>query len=127
MHYPTDRIAYTMVFVTPIVEHCLKREIAQWVHPMKDRSDDPSLLPPLLPPLLPRSYISLPLLFNMPASDNGLSRYDIESTSPNAANALYPSPLHGFITYKNLIGKYIHILNIHIKKKNCKSCLSDTQ
>ena len=105
-----------MVFVTPVVEHCLKREIAQWVHPMKDRSNDPSLLP--------RSYISLPLLFNMPASNNGLSRYDIESTSPNTANALYPSPLHWFI---NLIGKYVHILNIHIKKKNCKSCLSDTQ
>ena len=29
-------------FVTPVVEHCLEREIAQWVHPMKDRSEDPS-------------------------------------------------------------------------------------
>ena len=29
-------------FVTPVVEHWLEREIAQWVHPMKDRSDDPS-------------------------------------------------------------------------------------
>ena len=28
--------------VTPVVEHWLEREIAQWVHPMKDRSDDPS-------------------------------------------------------------------------------------
>ena len=27
---------------TPAVEHWLEREIAQWVHPMKDRSDDPS-------------------------------------------------------------------------------------
>ena len=27
---------------TPVVEHWLEREIAQWVHPMKDRSDDPS-------------------------------------------------------------------------------------
>ena len=34
-----------------IVKHWLEREIAQWVHPMKDRSDDPSLLP--------QSYISL--------------------------------------------------------------------
>ena len=34
-----------------IVEHWLEREIAQWVHPMKDRSDNPSLLP--------QSYISL--------------------------------------------------------------------
>ena len=24
------------------VEHWLEREIAQWVHPMEDRSDDPS-------------------------------------------------------------------------------------
>ena len=28
-------------FVTLFVEHWLEREIAQWVHPMKDRSDDP--------------------------------------------------------------------------------------
>ena len=57
MHHPTDRIAYTMVFVTPVVEHWLEREIAQWVHHMKDRSNDPShheRTP------LPRSYISLP-------------------------------------------------------------------
>ena len=31
-----------MAFVTPVVEHLLEREIAQWVHPMKDLSDDPS-------------------------------------------------------------------------------------
>ena len=29
-------------FVTPVMEHWLEREIAQWVHPMKDRSGDPS-------------------------------------------------------------------------------------
>ena len=34
---------------------CLEREIAQWVHPMKDRSDDPSHHERTL---LPRSYIS---------------------------------------------------------------------
>ena len=34
----------------------MKREIAQWVHPMKDRSDDPSHHERTL---LPRSYISL--------------------------------------------------------------------
>ena len=28
--------------VTQVVEHWLEREIAQWVHPMKDRSNDPS-------------------------------------------------------------------------------------
>ena len=42
MHHPTDRIAHTTAFVTPVVEHWLEREIAQWVHPMKDRPDDPS-------------------------------------------------------------------------------------
>ena len=42
MHNPTDRITHTTTFVTPVVEHWLEREIAQWVHPMKDRSDDPS-------------------------------------------------------------------------------------
>ena len=42
MHHPTDRITHTTAFVTPVVEHWLEREIAQWVHPMKDRSDDQS-------------------------------------------------------------------------------------
>ena len=42
MNHPTDRITHTTAFVTPVVEHWLEREIAQWVHPMKDRSDDPS-------------------------------------------------------------------------------------
>ena len=53
MHHPTDRIAHTTAFVTPVVEHWLEREIAQWVHPMKDRSDDPSHHERTL---LPRSY-----------------------------------------------------------------------
>ena len=56
MHHPTDRIAHTTAFVTPVVEHWLEREIAQWVHPMKDRSDDPSHHERML---LLRSYISL--------------------------------------------------------------------
>ena len=43
MHHPTDRIAHTTAFVTPVVEHWLEREIAQWVHPMKDRSDNPMM------------------------------------------------------------------------------------
>ena len=30
MHHPTDRIAHTTAFVTPVVEHWLEREIAQW-------------------------------------------------------------------------------------------------
>ena len=57
MHHPTDRIANTTAFVTPVVEHWLEREIAQWVHPMNDRSDDPSHHERTL---LPQSYISLP-------------------------------------------------------------------
>ena len=56
MHHPTYRIAHTTAFVTPVVEHWLEREIAQWVHPMKDRSDDPSHHERTL---LPRSCISL--------------------------------------------------------------------
>ena len=59
MHHPTDRIAHTTTFVTPVVEHWLERKIAQWVLPMKDRSDDPSHHERTL---LPRSYISLPLI-----------------------------------------------------------------
>ena len=57
MHHATDRIAHTTAFVTPVVEHWLEREIAQWVHPMKDQSDNPSHHERTL---LPRSYISLP-------------------------------------------------------------------
>ena len=53
MHHPTDRIIHTIYHC---VEHWLEREIAQWVHPMKDRSDDPSHNERRL---LPRSYISL--------------------------------------------------------------------
>ena len=32
MHHPTDRITHTTAFVTPVLEHWLEREIAQWVH-----------------------------------------------------------------------------------------------
>ena len=56
---PIDRITHTTAFVTPVVRHWLEREIAQWVHPMKNRSDDPSHHERTL---LPRSYISLPSL-----------------------------------------------------------------
>ena len=31
MYHPRDRIEHTTAFVTPVVEHWLKREIAQWV------------------------------------------------------------------------------------------------
>ena len=58
MRNPIDRIAYTTAFDTPVVEHWLEQEIAQRVHPLKGRSDNPSLHEQTL---LPRSYISLPL------------------------------------------------------------------
>ena len=61
MHHPTDRITHTTAFVTPAVEHWMEREIAQWVHPMKDRSDDPSHHERTL---LPRSYIPVTKLHN---------------------------------------------------------------
>ena len=59
MHHPTERMTHITAFVTPVVEHWLEREIAQWVHPMNDRSNDP-LHHERTP--LPRSYISLLLV-----------------------------------------------------------------
>ena len=35
MHHPTDRIAHTTAFVTPVVEHWLEREIAHRKGEMK--------------------------------------------------------------------------------------------
>ena len=32
MHHPTDRKTHTTAFVTPVMEHWLEQEIAQWVH-----------------------------------------------------------------------------------------------
>ena len=32
MHHPTDMITHTTAFVTPVAEHWLEREIAQWVN-----------------------------------------------------------------------------------------------
>ena len=56
MHHPTDRITHTTAFVTPVVEHWLEQEIAQWVH------HEGSIRRPIHHErtLLPRSYISLP-------------------------------------------------------------------
>ena len=31
MHHPTDRIAHITTFVTPVLEHWLEQEIANWV------------------------------------------------------------------------------------------------
>ena len=55
MHHPIDRITDTTAFGTPVVGHWLEREIGQWVHPMKDRSVDPSHHERTL---LPGSYIT---------------------------------------------------------------------
>ena len=38
MHHLTDRITHTTAFVTPVMEHWLEREIAQWVH--RSESDE---------------------------------------------------------------------------------------
>ena len=64
MYHPTDRITHNTAFVTPVVG----QEIAQWVHPMKDQSDDPSRHERTL---LPRSYISLLNLNDAKQSDAG--------------------------------------------------------
>ena len=41
MRHPTDRIAHTTAFVTPVVEHWLEGEIDQWVyHEGSIRRDD---------------------------------------------------------------------------------------
>ena len=61
-----DRIAHTTAFVTPVVEHWLEREIAQWVHPMNDRSDDPSHHERTL---FPRNYISNGMIIYLFKSD----------------------------------------------------------
>ena len=64
MHHPTDRITHTTAFVTPDVEHWLEREIAQWVHPIKDRSDDPSHHERMLIPLSYSRSVGLPCIIS---------------------------------------------------------------
>ena len=41
MHHPTNMIAHTMAFVTPVVKHWLVKKIAQWVH-QDGSTHDPS-------------------------------------------------------------------------------------
>ena len=51
MHHPTDRIAHTTAFVTPVVQHWLEREIARLYgvkHTVKDHSDSEKANP--MPP-----------------------------------------------------------------------------
>ena len=100
MHHPTDRIAHTTAFVTPVVEHWLEREIAQWFHPMKDRSDDPSHHDRTL---LPLSYISLACVHVWQATIN---KYYI-------LLFLYPP--------NNLKPYFIQLFKINMAKKMSKS------
>ena len=89
MHHPTDRIAHTTAFVAPVVEHWLEREIAQWVHPMKDRSNDPSHHERTL---LPRSYISLLLTGNALRHlelANAYTDISVEEAVKNAVKGVY--------------------------------------
>ena len=80
MHHPTDRIAHTTAFVTPVEENWLEREIAQWVHPMKDRSDDPSHHERTL---LPRSYISLPVSRETATLNIGVVKANLQTVEVN--------------------------------------------
>ena len=92
MHHPTDRITHTTAFVTPVVEHWLEREIAQWVHPMKDRSDDPPHheLPLSYVPLLSYSRFMSLILNIVPGSifsadeSNGAVANKLHSSQPSS-------------------------------------------
>ena len=117
MHHPTDRIAHTTAFVTPVVEHWMEREIAQWVHPMKDRSVVPSYHE-----LLPRSNISLPKCLTTP-STNITSAIGCESmvrssvaTSPSSFPQLRLFPWIFSLTPK-WIGRY-SLLRKHYNRYN---------
>ena len=65
MHHPTDRITHTTAFVTPVVEHWLEREIAQWVLPHEG-----SIRRPIAPwaNALPLSYVPLPGTYRIQTS-----------------------------------------------------------
>ena len=117
MHHPIDRIVHTTAFVTPVVEHWLEREIARWVHPMKDRSDDPSHHERTL---LPRSYISLISLMTtyITRKNNTLPLLrQVRSEQAVVAHACHgyrcrpsPVPLSGTgISSASLSGSFIYI------------------
>ena len=105
MHHPTDRIAHTTAFVTPVVEHWLEREIAQRVHPMKDRSDDPLHHEQML---LSWSYISL--LKGREYSDSAITRVTPERCGAMIYNGGGGGA--GASIYSNDIDKrYLSLLN----------------
>ena len=64
MHHRTDRIAHTTTFVTPVVEHWLEREIAQWVHPLYIiQFMYPSVIPSVQTSFIPTSSCTVHLTF----------------------------------------------------------------
>ena len=69
--HTTAFVTHTTAFVTPVAEHWLEREIAQWVHSMKDRSD---YLSHHERTRLPRSYISLTEILKK--SDSNIVSWD---------------------------------------------------
>ena len=119
MHHPTDRIAHTTAFVTPVVEHWLGRKIAQWVHPMKDRSDDPSHHERTL---LPRSYISLSAYWNhilVTIVKNNMNKLLLLKTLIFVGSNLQDLMKHYFHDSPNQIKKYeCDNINNKIKIKN---------
>ena len=62
MYHPTDRIAHTTVFVTPVVEHWLEPQVNGVGHMVKDQSDSErgNPLPPhaLLFPISSNDYLN---------------------------------------------------------------------
>ena len=118
MHHPPDRIAHTTAFVTPVIEHWLEREIAQWVHPMKDQSDNPSHHDRTL---LPRSsnennlnylFTFYILMFYMAASV-------IRSKYPRGL-ILFPTPLPSPLPQNRYIKQHGMCCPVYGKKHNYK-------
>ena len=72
MHHPTDRIAHTTSFVTPVLEHWLEREMTQRVHhegsirrPIASWADaPPSHTPP--PPTQSQRLNVITFILNVP-------------------------------------------------------------
>ena len=99
MHHPTDSIAHTTAFVTPVMEHWLERDIAQWVHHMKDRSNDPSEHEQTL---LPRRVCGMLMLHVMLVYDDG----------PKERNVMFS------VLLNQIMEKFPHV-NIHcVDKQN---------
>ena len=95
LYAPSHRqdLAHTTVFITPVVVLWLEREIAQWVHTIKDRSDDPSHHKRTL---LPRRYISLLCMIS--------SRYPITGENENhifRKNHCLPRPITNCLVRKS--------------------------